>query len=159
MKLKETLKSDLKVLQSLGKQERLQFIWDYYKLPILAVATAMVLLVMVLTSWVGRKDVAMYAVFVNSDASFSQPQPEMLDDLLVAAGMDMNGKTIDLTAELTLGNNYDSEDGQTLQVLAAMFGIEKTSCAAAEGLDIFGNDVEAILSKTRAELSELAQKL
>ena len=134
MKLKETLKSDLKVLQSLGKQERLQFIWDYYKIPILAVTTALVLLVMVLTSWVGRKDVAMYAVFVNSDASFSQPQPEMLDDLLVAAGMDMNGKTIDLTAELTLGNNYDSEDGQTLQVLAAMFGIS--------GLDVFAAEQE-----------------
>ena len=46
-----------------------------------------------------------------------------------------------------------------IRALAAMFGIETAHCAAAEGLDIFGNDVEAILSKTRAELSELAQKL
>lgn len=134
MKIKERLRSDLETLRTLGREQRLVFLWDYYKIPILSVVAAVVLLIMVLVSWAGKKDVAMYAVFVNSDASFSQPQPEMLDDLLVAAGVDMNGKTVDLTAELTLGNDYDSEDGQTLQVLAAMFGIS--------GLDVFAAEQE-----------------
>ena len=132
MKIKERLRADWETLRTLEREQRLVFIWDYYKIPILSVVAALVLLIMVLASWAGKKDVAMYAVFVNSDASFAQPRPEMLDDLLVAAGVDMDGKAIDLTAELTLGNDYDSEDGQTLQVLAAMFGISGLDVFAAE---------------------------
>lgn len=46
-----------------------------------------------------------------------------------------------------------------LRALAAMFGIPDCRCVAAEGLDIQGNDVEAILSRARASLTELAQQL
>ena len=46
-----------------------------------------------------------------------------------------------------------------IKALAAMFGIPKTYCVAAEGLDIWGSDVEAILVKAREELTSLAAKL
>ena len=136
MKLKERLQSDRAVFRDLDRQERLLFIWDYYKIPILAAASALVLLVTALLSWAGKKDVAMYAVFVNSDVSVVEAKPELLDELLVLGGVDMDGKTIDITADLTLGTAYSNEtDGHTIQILAAMFGIS--------GLDVFAAEQEA----------------
>lgn len=133
MTLKKRLQEDLNKLRAMERKDQLVFIWDYYKIPIVSVAVALVLLVMVLTSWAGKKDIAMYAVFVNTDVSVVEPQAQMLDDLLAAAGVDMDGKTIDITADLTLGKDYSEiTDGQTLQVLAAMFGIS--------GLDVFAAD-------------------
>ena len=133
MTLKKRLQEDLNKLRAMERKDQLVFIWDYYKIPIVSVVVALVLLVMVLTSWAGKKDIAMYAVFVNTDVSVVEPQAQMLDDLLAAAGVDMDGKTIDITADLTLGKDYSEiTDGQTLQVLAAMFGIS--------GLDVFAAD-------------------
>lgn len=133
MNLKKSLQADLEKLRSMERKDQLLFIWDYYKLPIVAVVAALVLLVMVLTSWAGKKDIAMYAAFINTDVSVVEPQAQLLDELLAAAGVDMDGKTIDITADLTLGKDYSEvTDGQTLQVLAAMFGIS--------GLDVFAAD-------------------
>ena len=136
MNLKERLKKDSQTMAALEPKARAIFVWDYYKIPILSVAAAVVLLVMGLISWAGRKDVAMYAVLLNSDAGVVQTSPEMLDQLLADAGIDMKGKTIDITADLTLGTEYNSDtDGQTIQVLAALFGIS--------GLDVFAADQAA----------------
>ena len=133
MKLKKRLAADRQILKTLNREERLLFIWDYYKIPILSVAVTLVLLVSVLVSWLGRKDVAMYAVFVNSDVTVVEARPELLDHLLVEAGVDMEGKTIDITADLTLGRDYSNEtDGQTIQILASLFGISGLDVFAAE---------------------------
>ena len=130
MKMKKRLAADREIFQTLDRQQRLLFIWDYYKIPIIAVISAVILALMVLITWAGKKDVAMYAVFVNSDAAVTQTKPELLDELLASNGIDMDGKSIDITADLTLGKEYNNDtDGQTLQILAAMFGIS--------GLDVF----------------------
>lgn len=135
MKLKERIQSDRAVFRNLDRQEKLLFVWDYYKIPILAAVSALVLLVMTVLTWAGKKDVAMYAVFVNSDVSVVEPKPELLDELLVLSGVDMDGKAIDITADLTLGKDYSNEtDGTTLQILASLFGIS--------GLDVFAAEQE-----------------
>ena len=75
----------------------------------------------------------MYAVFVNTDVSITQAHPEQLDELLRQGGVDMDGKSIDITPDLTLGqDNYRETDGQTIQVLAALFGISGLDVFAAE---------------------------
>ena len=133
MRLKKRLEADREILKTLNREERLLFIWDYYKIPILSVAVTLALLVTALLSWIGRKDVAMYAVFLNSDVSVVEAKPELLDALLAQAGVDMDGKTIDLTADLTLGKDYSNEtDGQTIQILASLFGISGLDVFAAE---------------------------
>ena len=133
MKMKKRLAADREIFQTLDRQQRLLFIWDYYKIPILAAASAVILTLMVLLTWAGKKDVAMYAVFVNSDAAVAQTKPELLDELLASNGIDMDGKSIDITADLTLGTQYNNDtDGQTLQILAAMFGISGLDVFAAE---------------------------
>lgn len=133
MKLNERLRADREVYASLEGKEKLYFIWDYYKIPIIALVCALVLLALSLATGVGAKKTAMYAVFVNSAATVTEPDPEALNDLLREGGVDMEGRAIDITANLTLGQALDeSYDGQTTQVLAAMFGIS--------GLDVFAAD-------------------
>lgn len=133
MKLKDRLQADREVYASLSKESRRLFIWDYYKIPIIAAVSAVLLLVLALVSWAGRRDVAMYAVFVNSDVSLVETKPEQLDALLNRGGVDMDGKTIDITADLTLGRDaFQETDGQTIQILASLFGIS--------GLDLFAAD-------------------
>ena len=133
MTFKDRLKKDRDIYRGLSKQERKLFLWDYYKGPILTTAIALVLTVAALITWAGKKDIAMYAVFLNSCASATETDPAALDDLLAAGGVDMDGKTIDITADLTLGQSYSNDtDGQTIQILAAMFGIS--------GLDVFAAD-------------------
>ena len=135
MKLKQRIQADRAVFRTLSAAEKPLFIWDYYKIPILGAVSALVLLVLALFSWMGRKDVAMYAVFVNSDVSLVQTRPELLEGLLADGGVQMEGKAIDITADLTLGKDHMGEtDGQTIQILASLFGIS--------GLDVFAADQE-----------------
>ena len=133
MKIKDRIKADAEVLATLSPRSRALFIWDYYKIPIIAAVCALVLVLMAAATWAGKKDVAMYAVFVNTDVSITQAHPEQLDELLRQGGVDMDGKSIDITADLILGQDeYRETDGQTIQVLAALFGIS--------GLDVFAAD-------------------
>ena len=131
MKFKEQLAKDRAAMAGLDRQGKLQFLWDYYKIPALAVVCAVFLVVITVVSSAGSQPKAMYAVLVN--ASASQGNREMLDALLEEGGVDMTGRQIDVMAELRLGGEFhESEDMQAIQVLAALFGIS--------GLDFFAAD-------------------
>lgn len=133
MTYKERIQRDRKAYTALKGSDRLLFLWDYYKIPILAVICAAALILISVATGSGRKNVAMYAVMVNTAASGDDADADMLNQLLADAGVDMDGKTIDITADLHLGRELDElGDAQTIQVLAALFGIS--------GLDFFAAD-------------------
>ncbi len=135
MKFKDRIAADKKAVAALPPKEKLLFLWDYYKAPILAAGIVLALLVLTLAIRGDTRDVAMYAVFVNSDMTEQTPDPEPLNDLLEQGGTDLHNRTVDITANLTLGQSLDeSYDGQTVQVLAALFGIS--------GLDLFAAEEE-----------------
>lgn len=46
-----------------------------------------------------------------------------------------------------------------LRALSNMLGIQRTHCVTAEGLDVQGNDVTAILDQAKEELDQLAKSL
>lgn len=133
MTWRNNLRQDRETLKRLEPKARIQFIWDYYRLPILAVVVGLALLVAAAGFNMGRGKVAMYAVFVNTDQTGTEPDAALLDDLLSRAGADMAGRHIDVTDNLTLGQaQHEMYDGQTIQVLAALFGISD--------LDFFASD-------------------
>lgn len=131
MTWRNSLRADLEKLKKLEPKARVQFIWDYYKLPIIAVAVSLVLLVFVAGNNFSRREVAMYAVFVNTDQTDLEPDAALLDAMLEGAGADMRKKHIDITANLTLGQN-ELYDGETIMVLAALFGISDLDLFAAD---------------------------
>ena len=93
----------------------------------------MLLTAITLLTNAGREEVALYAVFVNTDVSLEEPDASALNALAEAAGIPMEGKTVDLTANLTLGQTYsEAADAQTVQVLAALFGISDLDLFAAD---------------------------
>ncbi len=118
----------LKTLEG-GKKKR-QFLWDYYKLPIGAVLCAAALVVLTMTLNLGRGDNVMYAVLVNASDT---GEKQVFTTLLEEAGVDMAGKEVDVAASYTLLYDPTSlTDGDTVQVLAALFGIGDLDVFAAD---------------------------
>ena len=117
----------------LSGRDKWLFVWDYYRIPLIAAACVMLLTAITLLTNAGREEVALYAVFVNTDVSLEEPDASALNALAEAAGIPMEGKTVDLTANLTLGQTYsEAADAQTVQVLAALFGISDLDLFAAD---------------------------
>lgn len=131
MTWRNSLRQDRETLKRLEPKARIQFIWDYYRLPILAAAVALALLITAVGLNLGRGEVAMYAVFVNTDQTGLEPDAALLDAVLEEAGTDMGKKHIDITANLYLGQN-GAYDGETIMVLAALFGISDLDLFAAD---------------------------
>ena len=133
MKLRQRWEKDREALKKLSGRDKWLFVWDYYRIPLIAAACVMILTAITLLTNAGREEVALYAVFVNTDVSLEEPDASALNALAEAAGIPMEGKTVDLTANLTLGQTYsEAADAQTVQVLAALFGISDLDLFAAD---------------------------
>ena len=133
MNLKKRWKADREALKKLSGQEKWLFIWDYYRIPLIALGCVMILTAITLLTNAGREEVALYAVFVNSDRTLEEPDSTLLDALAERAGIPMEGRTVDVTANLTLGQDLnEAYDAQTVQVLAALFGISDLDLFAAD---------------------------
>ena len=131
MKIKKRLKLDRQAFSQLNHHDRLVFLWDYYKIPILALVCAAVLTVVTVLTTASRGKVAMYAVFVNTASPEGDRQA--LEALLAQGGVDMSGRRVDVTADLHLGQGLEETgNAQSIQILAALFGIS--------GLDFFAAD-------------------
>lgn len=141
MTIKERIKSDIKTYKALDKDKRREFVWDYYKIPIISVICIAALVLITVIMNIGRADTVMYAVLVNADDSV---ESSVFDDILRESGTDMTGKTVDVAASYTLyyddsANSY----ADTVQVLAALFGIGD--------LDVFAADEPVFKSYTDQE--------
>lgn len=133
MKLRERLARDRETLKRLEGKSRGRFVWDYYKIPIIVLAAVIVLGALTLATSAGHARCALYAVFVNAATADDTHDPAPLEALLTRGGVDMKGKRVDLTADLYLGADFDAgDDGRTIQVLAALFGISDLDFFAAD---------------------------
>lgn len=136
MKLLSRLKQDIATLKTLSGPRKREFIWDYYKLPIGLVLCAVALVVITLAFDFSRGDTVMYAVLINADDTGDKT---VFSQVLEESGMDMAGKDVEVTANYTL--LYDptsTTDGDTVLVLAALFGIGD--------LDVFAANEEVFTS-------------
>lgn len=130
------ISKDRKRLETLpDRKSRMQFIWDYYKVSILTVLFLLIVALIALLGSIGKADVKMYAVLLNSDSLVAECDDTVFEKFLEDAGIDMKGKRVDINASLALGKDYSEiEDAQTLQVLTALFTVSE--------LDIFVADEE-----------------
>lgn len=125
MKLKDKLRRDKEQLERLpDRNSRIAFVWDYYKIPIIAVMSVFAVLLIMFVSSIGRKDASMYAVLLNSDSAFVECDDAVFDRVLEKSGLDLKKKTVDVNDKLTLGyEGNESADIETLNVLSALFTI------------------------------------
>ena len=114
-------RKDRETLRGLQGKKKLQFVWDYYKIPSIVIAFSAVVAVLAVFVRSPTKDTAVYIVWVNA---VSQDENSYFDDLLHAADPEFSEKFTDLNTGYSLGiEGNEASDAQTLQVLAALFGV------------------------------------
>ena len=130
MRLIETLRRDRETLRTLDRKARLQMIWDYYRIPIIALLCVIVLTALTLTIRINAAGTVFYAVFINAEEGGEKAG---LEDLLTRGGVALDGRTIDVQSNYAL--RYDDPANgyaETVQVLAALFGIGDLDVFAAD---------------------------
>ena len=125
MKLSEKLERDKKQLEQLpDSKSRLTFIWDYYKIPIIALLSILAIVMIMFISNIGRKDASMYVVLLNNDSSLVECDSTVFDRVLENSNVDLKNKTVDVNDKLSVGyENNEAADIETLQILTALFTI------------------------------------
>lgn len=130
--IKAAIARDKEALRALKGRRRREFIWDYYKIPIIAAASVLALLLLGVVFNAGRGDIAMYTVLINADEEVESP---VFDELLARGGMQSDGRKVDVVSNYKLGGEFsEAYDVETIQVLAAQFSIGD--------LDLFGANEE-----------------
>ncbi len=151
MNLKEQFKVDIERYKGLKTRgEKAAFVWDYYKYPIIAIGTALVILILVLLNNIGRVKTSMYMVMVNSDAAYVECDDSGIQDILERSDFETGGKKIEINASYTIGSpGSTTSDLETIQVLNALFTISDMDIYIADRtyFDYFaGQDAYADLS-------------
>lgn len=128
--IKSALRRDRAAFRELKGHRRMEFIWDYYKIPIITIAGVLAVFLLTAVFNVGRGEISMYAVLVNAD---EEAESHVFDELLARGGAQTEGRTVDVVSNYRLGDTYsEAYDAETIQVLAARFAIGD--------LDLFGAD-------------------
>ncbi|MBQ2659257.1 MAG: hypothetical protein IJF87_11900 [Erysipelotrichaceae bacterium] len=134
MNFTERLKRDREQLEKLpDTRSKLTFIWDYYKIPIIAAVSVLALFVVFLISNIGRKDASMYVVLLNNDSSLRECDSSIFDETLKKTDIDLKGKSVDVNDKLSVSRaENEAEDIETMQILTALFTISDLDLYVAD---------------------------
>ncbi len=129
------IKRELATLRRLKGRQRMHYIWDYYKVPIFALALVVLLIAASALFWSDNKRTALSVVLVNAYQETAGTDP-LFAELLAASGKDPEQEQIEVDANFKLRfDGATEEDGYTIQALAALFGMG--------GMDVFVANKEA----------------
>ena len=134
MKLIERIEKDKEQLKQLpDTKSKLTFIWDYYKIPILALCFVLSILLIMFISNIGRKNASMYVVLLNNDSALVECDDSVFDEVLKKSDMDLKGKSVDVNDKLSVGyENNEAADIETMQILTALFTISDLDLYVAD---------------------------
>ena len=134
MTLLERINKDKKQLAELPDlKSRFTFIWDYYKIAIIAILSILALFLILLISNIGRKDASMYVVLLNNDSTLVECASTIFDEELKKTSLDLKGKSVDVNDKLSVGRKgSEAEDIETMQILTALFTISDLDLYVAD---------------------------
>jgi hypothetical protein len=128
---------ELEKLKHLSPKKRVQYIFDYYKFPILAVIVVIVLTVSIIQTVVSHKEVAFNAVLLNAGGTaVTSNDARFASDFAEAAGINTNAYSVYVDCSNVL--NLQAETQYDLAVRAKI-----SALFAAKEIDILGADPEA----------------
>ncbi len=123
MKLIERLKKDREIINKIdNKKDKYIYLWDYYKIPIVSIILIFFIIIATIFSTIGKKQEILYVVLLNNDSSIVEVDESIFIDELSKANIDTENKIVDVNSYLSLGLD-DGQDGETLQVLNALFSL------------------------------------
>ncbi|MBQ9425897.1 MAG: hypothetical protein IJU42_08145 [Erysipelotrichaceae bacterium] len=134
MKLSEMLKQDRKKFSELpDSKSRMNFIWDYYKIPIIAFLSVLAIALISLLSNIGHQGICMYALLLNNDSLVVECDDTVFDRILQESDFNTRGKKTDVNARFSLGRELnENADIETLQVLTALFTVSDLDLYVAD---------------------------
>ena len=153
-----------KKYHDLHGRQRIQYIWDYYKLPLLAACIILYIIGYIIYGKVTHKDVALYIASVNITMSDSL-SAELTDGFLSVSDIDSSHNTVSLYSNLYLTDDTDDEMFQysyasSMKILGSIDGeLLDIVIMNQEAFDAFSQngylcDLKALLTNTDLELYE-----
>lgn len=126
-KLRLFLKTEKEKMSKLNRKQKAEYIWDYYKIHIIATVFILTLTIYTIVSCAGRGQTSLYVVLINSAEG---------DNTLFSQIMEENGYTdgtvsVDTTMTYHSASEMAEGDIVTIQVLAALFGMGDMDLFAA----------------------------
>ena len=144
MRFCKQIKTDFERLKTIeNPKAKREFIWDYYKYPIICIAAFLVILILVIVNNIGRGKVGMYAVLVNTDSLVIECDETIFDKYIEVGGFKLSGRQTDVNDRYSLGSEMNEvSDVETLQVLTALFSISDLDLYVADKtyFDYFANE-------------------
>lgn len=128
----ERIKKDIEVVKSLkSKKEKITFIWDYYKFPIVVISGLLLFSVVSAVNSASKGKNIMTVALVNSAAEAIECDDSIFSTALENGGVDLKGKTVEVIGYLNIGEE-SSENQEDLMVLNAMFTLGDMDIFVAE---------------------------
>lgn len=128
MEIKMEAKPNFKEMST---PKKLEYIWDYYKLPILCTVTAVIIAASLIHHYAVQKESVLDMIFVNGNDLYETPQ--ILEPFFTSQGFDKKTQEISITTSLSfqLTDTGFLPDYYTTQALAAMFTVGNIDLFAA----------------------------
>ncbi|MBQ1322323.1 MAG: hypothetical protein IIY30_00895 [Erysipelotrichaceae bacterium] len=87
MRLSERIRKDIEQYKKLpDKKSRMAFLFDYYKFPILALLTIVLLGILIIGNELHHKKADLYVVLLNNDSVINACDPSVFEEALKQAG-------------------------------------------------------------------------
>lgn len=139
MSLKEYIKQEISKLKELSFKKRIEYIWEYYKVWIIATFISLILIIGIITTIVGNssKDSILYAVFLNSQM-VEEDQTILNKDFIKYAGFEDSGAHLTLDTSLTI--NRETNDMFSLNAHQKLITL-----LAAQSIDTIVSDEDNFL--------------
>lgn len=107
-------------------RQKLSYIWDYYKFPIIGIPLGILLLIYVISAFTGTKDVPFSVYFINQDVSLESCQSleakllatpalaDIVEDIYVDASLIINPEAPDFDSQMSF---TASISGHTIDIM------------------------------------------
>jgi hypothetical protein len=129
MKWIDRIKADYAKVKDQPRKEKLEFFWEYYKIPIVCVLLAVVLVVQGIFSLANQRDTVYSAVMLN--CRLGADEKDFLSDFYKYAGIDEETKQAAIYTDMTIVEGRYRDNANTLQRIMAGISIRDTDFIAA----------------------------
>lgn len=128
MAIIDRIKSEYAKVKEKSPKERLEYFWDYYKIPALCAVLAIVLVIQGIVSITTHRDTVFSAVLLNCKLGIQEEQ--FLDGFYEYAGIDSKTQTAAFYSDMLLVEGNTQVNTNTIQRIMAGISIQDTDFIA-----------------------------
>lgn len=128
--------------KELNSGQKLQYIWDYYKIPIIAVIIAVIVIASFVHDKKSEKNTILSIVCVNASGGVETDSGSLFGDFLKSNGYNLSKDEISIDTNINISLDSNGLDYQNMAVLAAHFAAHDYNICLMDD-DTFDHYVES----------------